>query len=91
MMKGRTIYVFVTIGGSDRCKLVFMKITILTITSIIGFALVVSASAEPKGVEPDPGKPVLPKITHENLYQMEELVKQGADPNAHYYLYPGLP
>ncbi len=36
-------------------------------------------------------KPEPPKITHENLYQMEELVKQGADPNAHYFLYPGLP
>ena len=39
----------------------------------------------------EPSKPEPPKITHENLYQMEELVKQGADPNAHYFLYPGLP
>ena len=49
----------------------------------------VAAAAEPKGAEPS--KPEPPKITHENLYQMEELVKQGADPNAPYWLYPGLP
>ena len=41
--------------------------------------------------EPDVAGTEPPKITHENLYQMEELVEQGADPNAAYWLYPGRP
>ena len=39
----------------------------------------------------EPPKPEPPKITHRNLHQMESLVKQGADPNAPYWLAFGLP
>lgn len=39
-----------------------------------------------KGEKPEPLK-----ITHRNLQQMEDLVKQGADPNASYFLFDGLP
>ena len=69
-----------------------MKGRIRSIAGILGLALAASAfvaAAEPKVDEAS--KPEPPKITHENLYQMEELVKQGADPNAHYFLYPGVP
>ncbi len=71
-----------------------MKVASPFIASLLGHALVVSASVavadESKVAEPE-SNPEPPKITHENLYQMEELVKQGADPNAHYFLYPGIP
>ena len=91
----RTVYIFLTIGIGKGCKLVFMKVTIPSMASIFGLALAVGSSVavanEPKVAEPEPSKPDPPKITHENLYQMEELVKQGADPNAPYWLYPGLP
>ena len=50
-----------------------------------------AAKPDPQIGAEETSKPEPPKITHENLYQMEELVKQGADPNAHYFLYPGLP
>lgn len=54
-------------------------LSILGVLFMSGICLGEETSKEPR------------KITHENLYQMEELVKQGADPNAHYFLYPGLP
>ncbi|MEM7013400.1 MAG: hypothetical protein AAF585_18165 [Verrucomicrobiota bacterium] len=56
-----------------------------TIALALGLSVCI-ATTELKASEAEP-----PKITHENLYQMEELVKQGADPNAHYWLYPGVP
>ena len=70
-----------------------MKITIRSIGSVLGLSIAacisVAVADEPGAAEP--AKPEPPKITHENLYQMEELVKQGADPNAHYFLFDGLP
>ena len=65
-----------------------MKSAIKPIAGILGLALAtsVTVAAEPEAAKPEP-----PKITHENLDQMEELVKQGADPNAPYWLFDGLP
>lgn len=63
-----------------------MKIMIQPIAIILGFVGASVVDAETEQSEPEP-----PKITHENLYQMEELVEQGADPNAPYWLYPGVP
>lgn len=64
---------------------------ILTIMFVSGACLGAEkeAAVDPKAAEPS--KPELPKITHENLFQMEELVEQGADPNAPYWLFAGHP
>ena len=50
-----------------------------------------NATPEQGASTPQSSTPEAPKITHENYYQIDELVARGADPNAHYYLYPGLP
>lgn len=68
-----------------------MRITIKSTASTLVLALAASAfvavAAEPKVAERP--KPEPPKITHENLFQMEQLVEQGADPNAPYWLFGG--
>lgn len=56
-----------------------------------GNAVQPAPTVDAKAEIDEKAKPEPPKITHENLYQMEELVEQGADPNAPYWLYPGLP
>lgn len=70
-----------------------MKVRARAIGGIVLVGMVAGACAgvagEREGVEA--AEVAVPMITHENLYQIKELVEQGADPNAHYFLFDGLP